>query len=132
MLNAFTPTQRWMIYYAIAASISLRAARIVRKVRVRHAGGARRHMHPADVPMPVWERGLVLTIYGTAFYLIATLVLWEALPRVRSAAGEYPPPPVVALVYGTLLVPSTLLLAVRSWHAVRGHRARVFGRHSHL
>ena len=31
-------------------------------------GGARRHMHPADVPMPVWERGLVLTIYGTAFY----------------------------------------------------------------
>ena len=82
--------------------------------------------------MPVWERGLVLTCYAVVLYFIAALVPREILPAIRDGAGQYPPLSVVLLIYGALLVPITLLLALRSWHAVKGHRARVFGRHSLL
>jgi hypothetical protein len=132
MLSTFSPTQRWLIHYAIVAWILLGGARVVRRLRISREGRAGVHIDPADLPMPVWERVLVLTIYAVILYFVVGLVPREIVPAIRGDAGEYPQRLVVLIGCGAFLVPMTLLLALRSWHAVNGHRARVFGRHSLL
>jgi peptidoglycan biosynthesis protein MviN/MurJ (putative lipid II flippase) len=131
MLSAFSPIQRGLIVYAVVVWACLRAVRALRTYRAKRAANGGPYVEPADLQMPIWERAVALTIYAVVLWFIAALIPQEIVPALRGEGGHVSPL-VIVIVYGMVPVPLALLLVLRSWHAVKGRRTRVFGRHSHL